>query len=302
MEQVIPKVFISYTYDSPEHIHWVENLAPKLRNPGGVDAIFDKWEARLGNDLPFFMEQGLTNAHLVLCICSSKYVEKANAGIGGAGYEKRIIAAQLMENANKEYVIPVMVNNAERKLPTFLMGSKYIEFKEDDFYSAYRDLLYRIHGMDKDLRPELAPNPFGDGTMVDNIKSMVRMENVNFVSSSMEGHVTFAYKRNSGLFTIGTGEYEFKTQWSECGQRSIYAYRDHVHMIGFHPTKKQLPTINEINEFDYTSRAWPIPKGGVFVLINKNKKIAAIKVLEIHTEGYENEHTVEFEYKIIDGI
>lgn len=74
MEQYIGvyplKVFISYTYDSPEHERWVEKLARNLCYPGGVDVIFDKWDARLGDNLPFFMKQGLSNAHVVLCICS----------------------------------------------------------------------------------------------------------------------------------------------------------------------------------------------------------------------------------------
>lgn len=92
-----PKVFVSYTYDSPEHEKWVEKLARNLCNPGGVEVIFDKWDARLGDNLPIFMEQVLSNAHLVLCICSDKYVQKANEGLGGAGYEKKIMTQYLMK-------------------------------------------------------------------------------------------------------------------------------------------------------------------------------------------------------------
>ena len=95
MEEVIvhPKVFISYSWDTEngddEHKKWVRDLATKLRSHG-VDVILDQFDLRLGDDLPFFMEQGLTISHLVICICSEKYTEKANAGKKGVGYEKRI--------------------------------------------------------------------------------------------------------------------------------------------------------------------------------------------------------------------
>lgn len=85
-----PKVFISYSHDSEEHKNWILKLATHLRDHG-VDVILDQWNVRLGDDLPFFMEQGLSSSHLVLCICSDKYIEKANANKGGAGYEKNFI-------------------------------------------------------------------------------------------------------------------------------------------------------------------------------------------------------------------
>lgn len=40
-------------------MNWVLKLATDLRKHG-VDVFLDQWDARLGNDLAFFMEQGLT--------------------------------------------------------------------------------------------------------------------------------------------------------------------------------------------------------------------------------------------------
>lgn len=60
------------------------------------------------------MEQGLSNSALVLCVCSDIYVEKANAGKGGAGYEKKILAADLMQDVEKNYVIPIMRNTTTK--------------------------------------------------------------------------------------------------------------------------------------------------------------------------------------------
>ena len=96
MEEVIvhPKVFISYSWDTEngddEHKNWVRDLATKLRSHG-VDVILDQFDLRLGDDLPFFMEQGLTTSHLVICICSEKYTEKANAAKKGLDTKREFL-------------------------------------------------------------------------------------------------------------------------------------------------------------------------------------------------------------------
>ena len=110
MDQESKKAFISYAWDNEEHINWVLKFATDLRRHG-IDAILDQWDARLGNDLSFFMEDGLTSSHFVLCICSDKYVEKANGGIGGAGYEKRIIASEMLSSDNVSFIIPIIKGN-----------------------------------------------------------------------------------------------------------------------------------------------------------------------------------------------
>ena len=85
-----PTVFISYSHDDEKHENWVLKLATDLRSHG-VDAILDQWDLRLGADLRFFMENGLSASKLVLCICSKTYVQKVNSGTGGAGYELSLI-------------------------------------------------------------------------------------------------------------------------------------------------------------------------------------------------------------------
>lgn len=85
----IPKVFISYSHDSMEHKKWVLELAMRMRN-NGIDAILDQWKLNPGDDLPHFMETNLASSDYTIMVCSTKYVEKANSGKGGVGYEKTI--------------------------------------------------------------------------------------------------------------------------------------------------------------------------------------------------------------------
>ena len=203
MESEIKKAFISYAWDNEEHKNWVLKLASDLRHHG-IDAILDQWDARLGNDLSFFMEQGLTTSHFVLCVCSDKYIEKANGGIGGAGYEKRILAAEMMDNDDKRFIIPVIKRNFQvRKLPTFLSGLKYVDFDNGQYYDNYQELLERIYDEDIKKKPPLGSNPFISSIISDQITTKLSIEQIEFQNPVFEGKASFDYKRNSGSYTIG---------------------------------------------------------------------------------------------------
>ena len=139
------KVFISYSHDSEEHKNWVLQLATRLRS-NGVDVLLDQWNLKLGQDLPAFMERGLSKSNRVICICSETYVEKANVGNGGVGYEKQIITAELLADLNSNWVIPLIKNNpAGKKVPTFLAGRVLISFENSSLYeNKYEELLREL--------------------------------------------------------------------------------------------------------------------------------------------------------------
>jgi hypothetical protein len=48
-----PKVFISYSHDSPQHKDWVRSLASALR-VNGIDAVLDQWDLSPGQDMAAF--------------------------------------------------------------------------------------------------------------------------------------------------------------------------------------------------------------------------------------------------------
>ncbi|TXN06951.1 TIR domain-containing protein [Methylobacterium sp. WL103] len=54
--QMHPKVFISYSWTTPDHEAWVIRFAEELRSQA-VDVILDKWDLREGHDANVFMEQ-----------------------------------------------------------------------------------------------------------------------------------------------------------------------------------------------------------------------------------------------------
>ena len=63
----MPKAFISYSWEDPDHIAWVRDLATRLR-ADGIETIIDQWDAVPGDQLPVFMERALRSNDYVLVI------------------------------------------------------------------------------------------------------------------------------------------------------------------------------------------------------------------------------------------
>jgi hypothetical protein len=159
----IPKVFISYSHDSLDHKKWVNELGVRLRN-NGIDAILDQWELQPGDDLPHFMETHLSNADHIIMICTELYVQKANKGQGGVGYEKMIITSNLLKNIDTNKIIPIIRQNSKSEIPTFLKTKLYINFsKSADYEFNFDELIRTIHQSPLFKKPEIGNNPFVKG-------------------------------------------------------------------------------------------------------------------------------------------
>lgn len=156
----IPSVFISYSHDSQEHKKWVLDLATRLRNTG-IDASLDQWDLRPGDDLPHFMETNLASSDYVIMVCTDNYVQKANSGVGGVGYEKMIITADLLSNIDSNKILPVIRQEGSSNVPTFLKTKLYLNFSRNDEYEfSFDELVRAIHGAPLYKKPEIGNNPF----------------------------------------------------------------------------------------------------------------------------------------------
>ena len=295
-----PTVFVSYSHDSEEHRDWVLRLATRLRSDG-VDAILDRWNLRLGQDLAAFMEKGLSSSHRVLCICSQAYVDKANAGTGGVGYEKQIIIAELLADLNRDWVIPVIRNNARTlKLPTFLKGRFYIDFEEDRLYeSKYEELLREL--LDEPVLPvpELGKNPFESAREYAQQRFIPGSE--KYVSPAPKGKVTFDYSNNDGKYSIGSGACIFETKWSKASDRRIHVYRDppSIRTVALVKDKREINLIDDARVYDGSSRTRSPNVGQIVLLQNMNGFFAALKVLDIKDETRGSQFDeLTFEYVI----
>ena len=290
-----PNVFISYSHDSDEHKEWVLKLASDLRSHG-VNTILDQWDLRLGSDLRFFMENGLSDANLVLCICSERYVKKVNSGEGGSGYEAMIMTQPLLQNANTEFVIAIVRNNsAVQKVPLAFGSKLYIDFSDDFQYVArYQELLERIYGEDSKKKPPLGKNPFSDD-LGRQIEKKIKIDSVKYHSHSMSGTVVFRFDNNNGDYLLGDGEYLFKTHWSRAGNNSIYVSGK----IGFDVDVTVFPNIDSLHMLDFSSRLRTIRTGQIVVFENQYHHFAAIKLgtVKSSSHGYLYDE-MTFEYHI----
>ncbi len=156
----IPKVFVSYSHDSQAHKKWVLELATRLRKVG-VDAALDQWDLGPGDDIPLFMERNLASADRVIMVCTENYVDKANAGTGGVGYEKMIVTADLMKKVDSNKVIPIVRQEGTHLVPVFLKSKLYLDFsREDQFEESFDDLTRSIHNAPLFVKPEISTSPF----------------------------------------------------------------------------------------------------------------------------------------------
>jgi hypothetical protein len=82
-----PRVFISYSHDSPRHEQQVFALSDRLRKDG-VDAIIDQYESFPAMGWPFWMESQIREADYVVIVCSTanlsrvEHRDKAHEGHG----------------------------------------------------------------------------------------------------------------------------------------------------------------------------------------------------------------------------
>ena len=65
----VPKVFISYSHDSPEHAERVLDLSDRLRQDG-IDCHIDQYEVSPPEGWPRWMEDRIEWADFVLVVCT----------------------------------------------------------------------------------------------------------------------------------------------------------------------------------------------------------------------------------------
>jgi hypothetical protein len=293
-----PKAFMSYSHDGTIHEKWVEKLAFDLMQHG-VEVILDKWDLRLGADLPFFMEQGLSISHLVLCVCSEMYTEKADNMKGGVGYEKMIISSKFMSHANSEFIIPIIRNNPRKILPTIFQTKLYLDFSDDSkYYDSYKSLLFRIHGKDQSAKPQLGRNPFNND-LYKTVISETEMMSTLYYKNDFSGLITFLSDNNNGVFTIGAGDYCFIMHWYTVNKNAAHIRLQNGKFGYLSGCNEYPPNILRLNEFDFSSYDRRLAVNDVIMLVNQHGKVSTVRFLgaKSRTHG-DNESEVTFEYSI----
>jgi len=164
MTNTSPKLFVSYSWSTPEHEEWVIKLATELRD-SGIDVILDKWDLKEGNDAIAFMEKMVVDPTVtkVVMVCDKKYAEKADGRTGGVGTEAQIISAKVYGKVDQNKFVAVICELDESGkpfLPTYYASRIYIDLSDDSSYATNLEQLLRW-AYDKPLyvKPKLGKKP-----------------------------------------------------------------------------------------------------------------------------------------------
>jgi hypothetical protein len=226
------------------------------------------------------MEREVTGADRVLVICTSAYVRKADDSQGGAGYEKMILAAQILRDPTTHRVIPIIRGNEGSTLmPKFLGERFYIDFRDDAKYEEKYELLLReLLGVRMTPCPPLGKSPFEEKPQYTTPKLSTRRE--RYVSPAMSGVVTFDPSNNNGRYVIGAGDMLFETYWSVASNTAIHVLDDppSIHSVALASGIRAISDIEDASIYDTSSRHRTPHLGEVVVWQNTAGYFAATRI------------------------
>ncbi|HDR8198780.1 TPA: toll/interleukin-1 receptor domain-containing protein [Bacillus cereus] len=176
MQEDTKSVFISYSWDSPEHQQWVMDLVDLLRE-NGVDASFDMLETQSQTvNLNAMMVSNVRDNDYTVIVLTENYKKKAEALQGGVGFETLLTMPLLMKNPNKLILIVRHAGNFESVVPFHLDGWYAINFSDDaNFERAFKELHYRIEGV-----PLYEKKPLGKKPKLTPLKGIVEKPGIDF--------------------------------------------------------------------------------------------------------------------------
>src|SRR5260370_16880027 len=155
-----PKVFISYSWTTPQHERWVLDLAERLSSDGIVITL-DKWDLKEGQDKHKFMEQMVLDETIgkVIVICDRGYQAKADGRKGGVGTESQLISKEVYENTGQEKFIPIVREfdpDGKPCMPHFMCSRIYVDlWSEETFEENYKKFIKNLNAMTLLQRPPL---------------------------------------------------------------------------------------------------------------------------------------------------
>lgn len=137
-----PKVFISYSHDSPQHEERVLQLANRLRQHG-VDAEIDQYEVSPAEGWPLWCQRQIVRADFVLMVCSETYLrrvegeEEAGRGLGVL-WEANFIRHTLYNSGSvsRKFVPILFSDGSDKNVPWMVGGFTRHQVDVDEGFSA----------------------------------------------------------------------------------------------------------------------------------------------------------------------
>jgi hypothetical protein len=141
----VPRVFISYSYDSEEHIDRVLELSNRLRRDG-VDCNIDQYEQPPTEGWDQWMIDEIERSDVVLMICTRPYIQnfrgsKRDSMSRGVPWKGSIVTQELYTHAreNSKYIPIIFKQEDILSLPNILRNTTKYNLDNSKGY----ELLYR---------------------------------------------------------------------------------------------------------------------------------------------------------------
>lgn len=134
------KAFICYKREDEDHNRWVEKFATDLRL-GGIDALLDRWEVKLGESFSDYMTRSINTADAVLFVMTASSIQAVEecAPHGGAvKFEFQMATARKI--AGEKFRLIGILRQGERTAKQ-LRDSCYADFRKDE---TYREMLKKL--------------------------------------------------------------------------------------------------------------------------------------------------------------
>jgi hypothetical protein len=150
-----PRVFISYSHDSPEHREWVLRLSERLRKDG-IETILDRYvNGTPAEGWPRWMMNSLDRASHVLVVCTETYYRKFRGneepGKGkGVDWEGALITTEIYNTKSKALkFVPVFTSvSNEDYVPDPLRSLTHYALNSEQAYQGLYDFLLDQAGIE----------------------------------------------------------------------------------------------------------------------------------------------------------
>lgn len=278
-----PVVFVSYSWGSQAHRDWVVELSGRLR-ADGVDVRIDQWDVVAGESIELFMEKYADENCYVLVVLSDDYADKADKRDerpSGVGTETAIVSSTIYRNLSRGRVIPIVPDTNtvedEPKVPVYLSGRKWIDFRSD-YEEKYEELLRVFHQAFLAPAPPLGPNPFS-GRTDSQARAMIRNSAARWRSGGTVGEIRVNLNENSGKFVIGLGEAEFSLQMDypysgdphPGAPSDVRHYSDYIGKIGLvRSAMTHLDRFEDLSTIPLSNRIESTKPGDAIVMLNEH--------------------------------
>ncbi len=141
-----PRIFLSYTHDSPAHRIRVRALADRLHRDG-VEASLDQYVEPPLEGWSAWTQQELDNADIVLVVCTETY-NRRNQGAEaveearGASWEEALFVEALSRPGWIDKLVPIIFEASDAEhIPAQLRAKSWFEVQSEEGYAALLRLL-----------------------------------------------------------------------------------------------------------------------------------------------------------------